>query len=139
MWLSFHFLLVEQLLHRYIVVTKERIIVLDSGGGGVGSVSHVKSNHHLTELVKLTFKKRDPELLTLFVAQSLPGMPEDDDDDGALDEKQRGGAKPVVPPKQKQYRVTKRDELVEVLQVPHNNELFCRILIVVPFISYRNI
>jgi hypothetical protein len=98
-------------------VTKERVIVLDSGGGGVGSVSTVKSNHHLTELVKLTFKKRDPELLTLFVASSFPGMPEDDGDE-ALDEKQRGGPpKPAVAPKQKQYRVSKRDELVDVLQV----------------------
>lgn len=100
--------------HRYIVVTKERVIVLDSGGGGVGSVSTVKSNHHLTEFVKLTFKKRDPELLTLFVANAM--TPDEDMDETGLDEKQRGGAKQTVKPKQKLYRVTKRDELVEILQ-----------------------
>jgi hypothetical protein len=106
----------EELLHRYIVVTKERVIVLDSGGGGVGSLSTVKSNHHLTELVKLTFKKKDPELLTLFVANSMLMTPDEDVGEEGLDEKTRGGTTPAIAPKQKQYRVTKRDELVDVLQ-----------------------
>lgn len=82
----------------------------------MGSLSTVKSNHHLTEFVKLTFKKKDPELLTLFVASSMP-MPDNDADVDALDEKQRGGGYPVIEPKQKQYRVAKRDELVDILQV----------------------
>ena len=39
-----------------------------TGGAGVGSQATVKSNHHLTELLKMTFRKRDPELITLFFA-----------------------------------------------------------------------
>ena len=37
-------------VHRYLVVTRERFIVLDSGGSGIGSTAIVKSNHHLTEV-----------------------------------------------------------------------------------------
>lgn len=37
-------------VHRYLVVTKERFMVLDADGGGVGSPAIVKSNHHLTEV-----------------------------------------------------------------------------------------
>lgn len=58
-------------VHRFLVVTKERFIVLDSGGQGVGSVGLVKSNHHLTELIKITFKKKDPDGVILFT--SVPG------------------------------------------------------------------
>jgi hypothetical protein len=38
-------------IHRYLVVTKERFLVLDANGGGVGSTAMVKSNHHLTEVI----------------------------------------------------------------------------------------
>jgi len=54
-------------VHRYLVVTKERFMVIDSNGKGVGSEAIVKSNHHLTELVKMTFRKKDPELVSLFL------------------------------------------------------------------------
>jgi hypothetical protein len=37
-------------VHRFLVVTRERFIVLDSGGSGIGSTAIVKSNHHLTEV-----------------------------------------------------------------------------------------
>lgn len=37
-------------VHRFLVVTRERFIVLDSGGSGIGSTATVKSNHHLTEV-----------------------------------------------------------------------------------------
>jgi hypothetical protein len=37
-------------VHRFLVVTRERFIVLDSQGAGVGSEATVKSNHHLTEV-----------------------------------------------------------------------------------------
>lgn len=36
--------------HRFLVVTPERLLVVDSGGGGVGSTATVKGNHHLTEV-----------------------------------------------------------------------------------------
>lgn len=88
---------VMHVVHRYLVVTRERFIVLDSGGKGVGSEAVVKSNHHLTELLKITFKKKSPDVVTLFL--SSPGST------GSEGEKTR------------QYRVTKRKEFVEVLQV----------------------
>jgi hypothetical protein len=37
-------------LHRYLVISRERFLVLDSGGGGVGSRAVVKSNRHLSEV-----------------------------------------------------------------------------------------
>jgi len=37
-------------LHRYLVVSRERFLVLDSSGGGVGSRAVVKSNRHLSEV-----------------------------------------------------------------------------------------
>ena len=83
-------------VHRYLVITKERFIVLDSGGQGVGSTAEVKSNHHLTELVKITFKKRNPELVTLFISD--PGGRYGD-------------------MKKHMYRVAKRQEFVATLQV----------------------
>eukprot|EP01039_Chlorochromonas_danica_P005573 gene5572-6136_t len=52
-------------LPRYLVVSRERFLVLDARGGGVGSQAIVKSNRHLTELAKMTFRKKDPELITL--------------------------------------------------------------------------
>lgn len=41
----------EQVVSRYLVVSRERFMVLDAHGGGVGSVATVKSNHHLTEVL----------------------------------------------------------------------------------------
>ena len=40
-------------VHRYLVISRERFIVLDSNGAGVGSSATVKSNHHLTEVTNL--------------------------------------------------------------------------------------
>ena len=103
-------------LFRYLVITKERIIVLDSGGAGVGAEATVKSNHHLTELAKLTFKKKDLESLTLFVTNNNPiGTSLGDDMVDSLDNKSRGSSQLTT--KAKEYRVAKRDELVDVLQV----------------------
>jgi hypothetical protein len=87
---------VMQIVHRFLVVTRERFIVLDSGGKGVGSEGVVKSNHHLTELLKITFKKKSPDVVNLFI--SSPADP-------------NGGERV------RQYRVTKRKEFVEALQV----------------------
>lgn len=81
-----------QLIHRYLVVTRERFIVIDSSGGGVGSLGRVVSNHHLTELLKMTFRKRDPDMVTIFFVSSNPE------------------------PKTKQFRVSKREEFVQCLQ-----------------------
>ena len=82
-----------QPVHRFLVVTKERFIVLDSKGQGVGSVGHVKSNHHLTELIKITFKKKDPDSVILYI--SAPGKE----------------------PKPHSYKVAKRNDFIKTLQV----------------------
>ena len=80
-------------VHRFLVVTKERFIVLDSKGQGVGSIGIVKSNHHLTELIKITFKKKDPDGVVLF--KSAPGKE----------------------PKPHSYKVAKRNDFIRTLQV----------------------
>jgi hypothetical protein len=48
------------LVHRFLVVTRERFMVLDSHGGGVGSTATVKSNHHLTEVCLFGLSVTDP-------------------------------------------------------------------------------
>lgn len=45
----------EIFLSRYLVVSRERLMVLDAHGGGVGSAAIVKSNHHLTEVQHILF------------------------------------------------------------------------------------
>jgi hypothetical protein len=97
----------ELQVHRYLVISRERFIVLDSKGEGVGSAATVKSNHHLTELIKMTFKKKDPELVTLFFA-SNPGA--------VLTVVQSPTSPPNPNMKARRYRVSKRTEFVEALQ-----------------------
>lgn len=79
----------QEQVHRFLVVSRERFIVLDSGGSGIGSKATVKSNHHLTELLKMTFRKSDPELICLYLGP-----------EGKI----------------RQYRVSMRKEFVESLQ-----------------------
>jgi hypothetical protein len=45
----------EIVVSRYLVVSRERFMVLDANGGGVGSIATVKSNHHLTEVRNCLF------------------------------------------------------------------------------------
>ena len=82
-----------KLQHRFLVVTRERFIVLDSKGGGVGSLARVVANHHLTELLKMTFRKKDPDTVTLYFVSSDRS------------------------PKTKLFRVSKRQDFVDCLQV----------------------
>lgn len=51
-------------LERVVFLSRERILVL-ACPAGPRSPGLVKSNHHLTELQKMTFMKRDPTLVTL--------------------------------------------------------------------------
>jgi hypothetical protein len=53
-------------VHRFLVVTRERFIVLDSGGSGIGSTAIVKSNHHLTEVTLY-----NPSLLYIIAIYSV--------------------------------------------------------------------
>ena len=36
--------------HRFLAITRERFLILDSGGKGVGHEAVVRSNNHLTEV-----------------------------------------------------------------------------------------
>lgn len=51
-------------LERVVFLSRERILVLACPSGPL-SPGLVKSNHHLTELQKMTFMRRDPTLVTL--------------------------------------------------------------------------
>ncbi|CAN0470637.1 unnamed protein product, partial [Laminaria digitata] len=51
-------------LDRVVFLSRERILVL-ACPQGFGNPGLVKSNHHLTELQKMTFMRRDPTLVTL--------------------------------------------------------------------------
>lgn len=51
-------------LERLIFLSRERILVV-ACPDGPRSPGLVKSNHHLTELLKMTFLRRDPSLVTL--------------------------------------------------------------------------
>lgn len=87
------------LLPRLLVVTSDRFIVLTHAGPSttadvpLGSECVVTSNHHLSELVKMAFKKRDPDLVTLFLL-STEGT------------------------QSKRYRIGRKNDFVAVLQ--HN-------------------
>lgn len=62
-------------LERVVFLSRERILVL-ACPGGFGSPGLVKSNHHLTELQKMTFMRRDPTLVTLHYLAHENGGPE---------------------------------------------------------------
>merc|ERR1711871_1754221 len=107
--------------HRYLVVTRERFIVLDSGGDGVGANATVCSNNHLTELIKMTFRKKDPDLVNLFFLHTS-GEDEGDehkDVQGNNDEAQQeqgNQSKQNMTLKPQPFRIAKRKEFIEVLQ-----------------------
>ena len=57
-------------LHRFLCITSDRLLILDSGGKGEGNTAIVDANHHLTTLDKLTFRKRVPDVINLFMKDS---------------------------------------------------------------------
>ncbi|CAM9662727.1 unnamed protein product [Ectocarpus fasciculatus] len=67
-------------LERVVFLSRERILVLACPSGPT-SPGLVKSNHHLTELQKMTFMRRDPSLVTLHYL--APGGPPEDGSPGA--------------------------------------------------------
>ena len=113
----------ELLVSRFIAVSRERLIVLDSHGKGVGSIATVKSNHHLTQLVKITFKKRDPNLVHLFFSTGLaagPAVAAGDAGEGSAQGGPSGGdsGAPLPPAlREKSYRLSKTKQFVEALQM----------------------
>merc|ERR1711968_283064 len=99
--------------HRYLVVTRERFIVLNSGGEGVGAQATVCSNNHLTELIKMTFRKKDPDLVSLFFVTSI-----DDEEMKAPVSATQGSNEDLPTPtttlKPQPFRIAKRKEFIEV-------------------------
>jgi hypothetical protein len=92
--------------HRFLVVTPERFIILDAQGGGVGTEARVDANHHLTELLKITFRKRDPELVNIFFVNL----------DASVNSLTGANAGSAATPNAIQFRVVRRKEFVEALQ-----------------------
>lgn len=73
-------------------------LIVDTKGGGVGTTGTVNANKHLTELQKMTFKKKAPDLISLFFHSPL---------------EETADAQPVY---KRLFRVSKRDLFVETLQ-----------------------
>ena len=101
---------------RFLVVSRERFLVLrvlpassQSGTSAmsVGAKAVVTLNVHLTQLLRMAFRKRDPELVTfVFACDGTPAtmdVEEDDDDSTESERVQR-------------FRVSKKKELIEALQ-----------------------
>lgn len=66
----------ERKLLRCVGVNRERLLVFDTFGETVklGSKGRVKSNHHLTELVKLTFPRaRERDVVALHIRAGMAG------------------------------------------------------------------
>jgi hypothetical protein len=57
-----------QLLPRYLCLARERLLVLEAHPTRMG-VAAVKSNHHISELAKLTYSRKEPRRLTLWRRQ----------------------------------------------------------------------
>jgi len=68
--------LTEEKLLRCIGVNRERLLVFDTRGRRIelGGKGVVKSNHHLTELVKLTFPRaREQDVVALHIRAGQAG------------------------------------------------------------------
>ena len=55
----------KKLVNRYIALSRERLLVLQAHETKLGHAT-VRSNHHLTELAKLSYHKSQPKRLVLF-------------------------------------------------------------------------
>jgi hypothetical protein len=116
----------EVVVNRFLVVSRERLLVLDSHGQGLGANATVKSNHHLTQLIKMTFRKKDPNLVHLFFATGdtmttvPPPAPFSTTAAAAAaaegDKEEGEDAVPVPVLKEKSYRLTKTKQFVLALQ-----------------------
>ncbi len=95
----------------FLVISRERFIVLQICAGStisVGASATVVSNDHLTQLLRIAFRKRDPNLVSLhFKSDGI-----DLNDSGADANVQRDPNKECI----RRFRVSKHAELVAVLQ-----------------------
>jgi hypothetical protein len=101
---------VQELETRFLVISRERFLVLRTTKGttmGVGGQATVVLNEHLTQLLRMTFRKRDPEMVTMYFStngsEENYNIDEDDEDSTSVERVRR-------------YRVSKRAELVSSLQ-----------------------
>ena len=99
-----------KLVPRFLVVSRERFLVLQVAAGapmGIGSEATVVLNEHLTQLIRVTFRKKDPEMINLFFKNdgSIVNSSIREDEEDSTDEERI-----------RRYRVSKRAELVETLQ-----------------------
>ncbi|CAM9653429.1 unnamed protein product, partial [Hapterophycus canaliculatus] len=88
-------------LDRVVFLSRERILVLACPSGPT-SPGLVKSNHHLTELQKMTFMRRDPALVTLHYL-APEGSREEEEEGGG------GDGTSVSPPTDAAGPATKRN------------------------------
>jgi len=95
--------LAEKKLLRCIGVNRERVLVFDTRGQATkfGVKAIVKSNHHLTELVKLTFPRaREPDVIAMHIRAGISP-------DAPIDQ---------VALKSKIYKVPRAQQLIKALQ-----------------------
>lgn len=74
-----------RLLPRYLCLARERLLVLAAHPSRVG-VAVVKSNHHVSELAKLTYSKKEPQRITLWRRRRQPADAADDSEAAASGE-----------------------------------------------------
>lgn len=96
------------------MLTPERIIVLEEEGGRAGGKAgqgRVKSNHHLTEIARMTFLKKTPDVITLYFR--MGGMKEGE---GGREKVVEGGSPKKENLKGRAYRVSEKEEFIGALQ-----------------------
>lgn len=97
-------------LARYIVLTPERIIVLEEAGRKARKAGQgrVKSNHHLTELARMTFMKREPDIVTLYFRNPECQAGTEDTEAGPQKKENLKG---------RAYRIGQKEEFIAALQL----------------------
>ncbi len=95
------------------MLTPERIIVLEEEGGRAGGRAgqgRVKSNHHLTELARMTFLKKTPDVITLYFRRG--GVEAEGGREGGVED----GSPKKEDLKGRAYRVARKEEFIGALQ-----------------------
>ena len=88
---------------RFLLLTKTHLVVLAEDGGG----RLVKSMHKLTDIERMTFKKKNTKLISLYYPQRNHGAASDP----PKQEEQSNGTQKVVT-----YELDQRDQFVELLR-----------------------
>jgi hypothetical protein len=110
-------------------------VVEEGGGGGKGTHTQththitegrVKSNHHLTELARMTFMKKEPDVVQLYFRKGLVLPPvEEEGGSGAgtgtgtdthIHTPTSGGSPRKDDLKRRAYRIARKEEFIKELQ-----------------------